>query len=167
VAKRKVVPVRIPAMKEEDARALAKRLAEYARVLGDDCDCDWAPIARLLAYKLERTRDHLKKHNNFVGCEKVVAQIDETIAALGRIVAENYYQEELDALEPKYRKVRWICTKLPNGNTRLEFLPPKGVDAKTWEIARREALDDSHKAMKADLALAFGNMRDYLTGWWD
>lgn len=74
-----------------------RKIVQYIPILWRDTDYDWAAILTLLAYKLQRTREHIVEHDIVMDAVEIHDQIKVCEDALYRLVAEDYISDKWDA----------------------------------------------------------------------
>jgi len=129
----------------------ARRLAEWKKFLKDESDWDWAPILRVLAYKIRRTRKFLTSAQAASipprgPMIKIMKQVEDLLEKVSRDEYSNVYDWKNIKLE--HVKDDW-------------HLKPK-VRA---EVRRR--LKQADKDRDKDLRKAFDLIATHIYEWWD
>lgn len=156
--------------RKEQKLEFERKLRDYRRFLKDDADYDWHFIIRMLRYKLERTRDHLRNHNIVVNSERYARQIQKVVDLLLRIEAEPYFEELHKPFWKKYGKPRMIYGKADErGSVPVTVRYAKETARNRKQIGRElkrlSALE--HRMRARDLHKAFQLMEKYIWYWWD
>lgn len=147
-----------------------KRLKEWNDVLKNDLDGDYSYILSILAYKLKRTRDCLKKNGLVADIDEISQQILSVEKLLERVIDESNYDTPFLELDKKYGKLQKTnIQKNKDGSVayyiKREFETPQ--NQKEIRKAFRAACKQSQQMRINDLKKAFSIITKYIWNWWD
>ena len=151
--------------------AYQKKVREYAKVLKEDYDWDWAFIIKLLQYKLKRTRLCIESNNIVASSKKIAKQIKQVEDLFESVLDDKYYEQIGKGFIKRHGRGRFVFTK-EDRDSRLRGMTVKyrGETHRNRDKIRRESIRLHRKADRAlerDLGRAFSLMAKNIRGWWD
>jgi hypothetical protein len=152
-------------------KAYERKVRDYARLLKNDEDWDWAYIVRLLQYKLKRTRLCIES-NKIVASSKKIAKEIKTVEDLFESVLRNKYFDVIGKdFKKKYGSPKLVYGKTePGSNSRPVSIQFRGETKTNRDRIHRE-FNRLHRradrALERDLNKAFSLMAKNIQRWWD
>lgn len=151
--------------------AYKKKVREYARLLKEDEDWDWAYIIGLLQYKLKRTRLCITSNNIVVSSKKIAKQIEQVEDLFGAVLDDKYYEKIGKDFRKKYGTGRFVFGKKdPDSKSIPATVKFRGETVSNRKRIHREFRrlhNQADKALERDLKKAFTLMNKNIRGWWD
>lgn len=126
-----------------------------------------------LHFKIKRVRDHISGHNRFVGCEKVVAKMDEALALLDKLMHHDYGEKYDKIMEEKYGYLRMYTEMCPREKHSTAVVILRDAERSNPEIHKKVSKDmlafaeAEAKDRKDDLRKVFRLIANNIDKWWD
>lgn len=135
------------------------RMKEWSAFLKDDSDFDYDDILKVLRYKLERVRIHIRTHDLVMDAGKISSEIKAVIRLLDRVIKDDYEMIRVNAFLKKHG-LKMKCSIGKDG--KFESGIPDELS--------NEFLSETDAAFierKEDLRKAFELMVENMWSWWD
>ena len=166
---------RLPGEKKDEQEQrrdrFEKKIRAYADFLRDDCEGDWNPILRLLAFKLRRNRDAIMSGPS-ADKAKRAKQIDAVIVLLDRICEEGYHEVAFKEFYQRHGEPKMV--RKPREQFRgqvvypVEFIYANGKPAdEGMHREMRRLYKKEERMLQRDITKAFRLVAEHLTSWWD
>ena len=124
-----------------------KNIIDYIPIVYKDRDWDYEFILDILRYKLERTRDRIKKDNIIEGVNKIVDEINTQIKLI-----DNYRNND-ELYELSHQPLLMKIAKAKSENTKNKYL-------KQYYI-------NMYKEENRAWCKIFDYMKEHMQAWWD
>jgi hypothetical protein len=151
--------------------AYKRKVREYAKILREDEDWDWAFIVRLLQYKLKRTRLCIESNMIVASSKKIAKQIRQVEDLFEAVLEDRYYNEIGKEFRKKHGGGKFIygkpdpSTKSVSVSVQFRGETKKNRDKIHGEFHRLRRKADER--LERDLKRAFSLMAKNIRGWWD
>ncbi len=137
------------------------KVCQYAVVLWDDADWDYAHILKLLKYKLERTRKCIVKNDIIMEVDRVADEIRTAELLIERILHDDYFDHDDYAAHEKKWGPLVFDPYMRHENERTE------KDKEECNREFRRMSDAAYAKEVADWAYLWDHFRKHMKSWWD
>lgn len=147
-----------------------RNLIKYAGVVYRDRDYDYEYLYTLLKFKLSNIRNYLDHHQTFVGVEDEIGRLDQVIAALDRVIKDQYEDEAVDRLYEKYGHPKAMKRPADNGGSYIDFVHEHiKTEQQEREYNRqfKAAIKKGAAARQKDLNFVCDTIKRYSMNWWE
>jgi len=151
----------------------AVKSAQYAKLLWNDYDWDYAYIFNLLQYKLKRTRKRIVANNLILRSEEVAAQIKHAEDLIEKWREDEFCKDLYDAHDEKWGEMVDLSKPVEHNGSRYHIWDMSREKATTPELKDQEKKEwmaihqKADEAKEKNLDELFAHMRKYIQGWWD
>ena len=145
---------------ERSMNLMAKnRMKEWTAFLKDDGDFDYVDILKVLRYKLERVRVHIRTHDMVMDAGKISSEIKSVLKLLDRVIKDDYETIHVNAFLKKHG-LKMKCGVDKDG--KFDSGIPDELSSEFLS-----ATDAAFMERKEDLKKAFELLSENMWSWWD
>lgn len=142
------------------------KVFQYAKVLWRDCDYDYASILILLKYKIQRTREHIIKHDIIADAPIIAKQMRYAEFLIQRILDDDYLLD----LQQQHDEKWGVTISHFDESNRFHIVKEKSTTPELQKQERSEQMviyDAQENVRQKDLDRLFRHLRRYIQRWWD
>ncbi|MCY3017567.1 MAG: hypothetical protein NTW87_00850 [Planctomycetota bacterium] len=148
------------------------KIESYAKFLTEDYEGDWAPLIRLLVFRMKRLRTSIKK-GMCVNCKQTAKTMDAPIALLEKVLEDDYHATAFREFHQKHGEPKMVLgRKQKDAKGRVsypvEFIYGNGKPAdEEMRKEMRRLYKEEERLRQQDIDEAFRLIAKHLREWWD
>ena len=147
-----------------------RNIIRWIPILYKDRDWDYYYLLSVMRFKMCNINNYLKKHQSFEGVEVEIERIDRVVAALDRLINDQYDDQCLESVYKKYGERTMYIKKIDDEHSQLDFLYENvktEQQAADYNREFKQALEQAEVMRKNDAKIVFRTIEKYGRNWWD